>query len=281
MLKGTKTVEEAAVETIDYPFVRLEFDGPLAVLTLNDPERLNAMGMEMGESIATALNEIAKPRRKCRALMLTGEGRAFCAGVNLMGSRKALADGTNKLPALSGVETFFHPLLRRLHAVTIPVIAAPNGLAVGIGLGMCLASDFVIASDKAWFQAPFKNLASATDSGLGWLLSRNIGILRTKRMLMRAERIDAATALAWGMVTEVAPAEDFAAHARAFALEVAHDPTIALSEIKQIVNVAQRIDLHSDLESEAQAVARTSRTKDNVAAIRVFGSKERPQFTGE
>lgn len=274
-------MENAAIETLEYPFVRLEFDGPLAILTLNDPERLNAMGMEMGESIATVLNEIAKPRRKCRALLITGEGRAFCAGVNLMGSRKALADGTNKLPVLSGVETFFHPLLRRLHAVSIPVIAAPNGLAVGIGLGMCLAADHVIASDKAWFQAPFKNLASATDSGLGWLLSRNIGILRTKRMLMRAERIDAATALDWGMVSEVAPAEDFAVRAREVAMEIATDATIALSEIKQIVNLAQRIDLHSALETEAQAVARTSRTKDNVAAIKVFGSKEKPAFTGE
>lgn len=274
-------MENESPEVIEYPFVRLEFDGPLAIMTLNDPERLNAMGMEMGESIATALNEIAKPRRKCRALLITGEGRAFCAGVNLMGSRKALDDGTSKLPVLGGVETFFHPLLRRLHAVTIPVIAAPNGLAVGIGLGMCLAADYVVASDKAWFQAPFKNLASATDSGLGWLLSRNIGILRTKRMLMRAERVDAVTALDWGMVCEVAPADGFAVRAREVAMDIANDATIALSEIKQIVNLAQRIDLHSALESEAQAVARTSRTKDNVAAIRVFGSKEKPTFTGE
>jgi 2-(1,2-epoxy-1,2-dihydrophenyl)acetyl-CoA isomerase len=274
-------LENESPEVIEYPFVRLEFDGPLAIMTLNDPERLNAMGMEMGESLAIALNEIAKPRRKCRALLITGEGRAFCAGVNLMGSRKALDDGTNKLPVLGGVETFFHPLLRRLHAVTIPVIAAPNGLAVGIGLGMCLAADYVVASDKAWFQAPFKNLASATDSGLGWLLSRNIGILRTKRMLMRAERVDAVTALDWGMVCEVAPADGFAVRAREVAMDIANDATIALSEIKQIVNLAQRIDLHSALESEAQAVARTSRTKDNVAAIRVFGSKEKPTFTGE
>ena len=274
-------MENESPEVIEYPFVRLEFDGPLAIMTLNDPERLNAMGMEMGESIATALNEIAKPRRKCRALLITGEGRAFCAGVNLMGSRKALDDGTSKLPVLGGVETFFHPLLRRLHAVTIPVIAAPNGLAVGIGLGMCLAADYVVASDKAWFQAPFKNLASATDSGLGWLLSRNIGILRTKRMLMRAERVDAVTALDWGMVCEVAPADGFAVRAREVAMDIANDATIALSEIKQIVNLSQRIDLHSALESEAQAVARTSRTKDNVAAIRVFGSKEKPTFTGE
>lgn len=172
-------------------------------------------------------------------------------------------------------------MLRRLHAVQVPVIAAPNGLAIGIGLGVCLAADYIIASDEAWFQAPFKNLASATDSGLGWLLSRNIGIIRTKRMLMCAERIDAATALDWGLVSEVAPADQFHARTHEVAMAFAHDATVALSEIKQIVGLAQRIDLHSAFEAEAQAVARTSRTKDNVAAIRVFGSKERPVFSGE
>jgi 2-(1,2-epoxy-1,2-dihydrophenyl)acetyl-CoA isomerase len=98
---------------------------------------------------------------------------------------------------------------------------------------------------------------------------------------MRAERIDAATALDWGMVCEVAPADDFVARAREVAMEIANDATIALSEIKQIVGLAQRIDLHSAFETEAQAVNRTSRTKDNVAAIRVFGSKEKPIFSGE
>ena len=98
---------------------------------------------------------------------------------------------------------------------------------------------------------------------------------------MRAERVDAATALDWGMVSDVAPADEFAARAREVSMEIANDATIALSEIKQIVGLAQRIDLHSAFETEAQAVARTSRTKDNVAAIRVFGSGEKPAFTGE
>ncbi len=269
------------IETIDYPYLRLAFEGPLAVMTLSDPERLNAMGVEMAESIAIALTEIAKPRRRCRALMITGEGRAFCSGVNLMGNRKAIAEGTNKIPAMPEIETVFHPLLRRLHAVPVPVIAAPNGLAIGIGFGLCLAADYVIASDKAWFQAPFKNLASASDSGLGWLLSRNIGIMRTKRILMRAERIEATTALDWGLISEVAAADAFNARAHDVAREFANDATIALSEIKQVIGRAQQADLHAAFEWEVQAVARTSRTKDNVAAIRVFGTKQRPVFTGE
>jgi 2-(1,2-epoxy-1,2-dihydrophenyl)acetyl-CoA isomerase len=271
------------VETIELPLVKLQFEGPLATITLNDPDRLNALGADMAESIAHALVEISKPRRRCRALLIIGEGRGFCAGANLMSNRKALAAGEKQaLPALSGTETLYHPLLRRIHGLRIPVIAAVNGIAIGIGLGLALAADYSLVSDKAWFQAPFKNLASASDSGIGWLLSRTIGINKTKRVLMWAERIDAATALDWGMVTEVAPAEGFAERAHELAMEIANGPTLAYGEIKGIIEAAQRSDLHTAFELESQAVARTSRTRDNVAAIKVFGRKDvKPEFTGE
>src|SRR3546814_3199556 len=107
----------AGVETIDYPFVRLAFDGALATITLNDPERLNAMGDEMAEALAAALAEIVKPRRRCRAVLLTGEGRAFCAGYNLMANRKAMAAGRSTITPLGGADTLYHPMLRRLHGL--------------------------------------------------------------------------------------------------------------------------------------------------------------------
>lgn len=271
----------SGLETIDYPFLRLQFDGPLAIATLNDPDRLNAMGEEMGESLGRALTELSKPRRRCRALLIVGEGRAFCAGANLMGNRKAIAEGTNIIPAIGRLESLFHPVLRRLHGLPIPVIAGVNGLAIGIGFGVALAADYIVASDAAWFQAPFKNLASAPDSALTWLLPRIVGPARTKRIMMRAERVDARTALDWGMISEVSPAENFAARAREVATEFANDATIALGEIKKLINSAPRIDIHSAMEAETDAVSRTSRTKDNVAAIKVFGTKNKPVFTGE
>ncbi|MBB4615413.1 enoyl-CoA hydratase-related protein [Novosphingobium taihuense] len=273
--------DDGAIERIDYSGVRLEFDGPLAIITLNDPEKLNAMGEDMANALVVALTEIAKPRRRCRAVLLTGEGRAFCAGANLMGSRKALSEGGKKLANIGAVETLYHPLLRRIHALQIPLIVGVNGLAIGIGLGMTLAADYVVAAEGAWFQAPFKNLASASDSALAWLLPRIIGPIRTKRILMRAERIDAATALDWGILSEVVPTAELAGRARAVATEFANDATIALGEIKKLINDSPRCDIHSAFEAEAAAVARTSRTKDNVAAIKVFGTKAKPAFTGE
>lgn len=270
-----------AGERIDYTGVRLEFAGPLATITLADPDRLNAMGEDMATSLALALAEIAKPRRRSRAVLVTGEGRAFCAGANLAGNRKAIAAGTNRIAPISGTETVFHPMLRRFHALPIPLVVAVNGLAIGIGFGLALAGDYVIASDKAWFQTPFKNLASAPDSGIAWLLPRIVGPIRAKRMLMRAERIDAQTAHDWGMVSEVVAAEDLAARAREVATEFANDATIALGEIKKLIADGARSDLHSAFEAETMAVSRTSRTRDNVAAIKVFASKTKPVFTGE
>src|SRR3989344_2751512 len=169
---GTRRMTAAqANETIDYPFVRLSFEGPLAIVTLNDPDRLNAMGDDMAQSLAAALAEIAKPRRRCRAVLLTGEGRAFCAGYNLMVNRKALAEGKAMIMPLGGAETLYHPMLRRLHALPVPLIAGVNGLAIGIGLGLAMAADYVVMADDAWVQTPFKNLASAPESGLTWLRS--------------------------------------------------------------------------------------------------------------
>lgn len=270
-----------ANETIDYPFVRLSFEGPLAIVTLNDPDRLNAMGDDMAQSLAAALAEIAKPRRRCRAVLLTGEGRAFCAGYNLMVNRKALAEGKAMITPLGGAETLYHPMLRRLHALPVPLIAGVNGLAIGIGLGLAMAADYVVIADDAWVQTPFKNLASAPDSGLTWLLPRAIGVPRAKRMLMNAERVDAATAREWGLVAETVETAQLRARALDVARGFAEDATIALGEIKTLIAEGQRQDIHSSFEGEAKAVGRTARTKDNLAAVKVFASGERPVFTGE
>lgn len=268
-------------ERIDYTYVRLEFDGALATITLNDPDRLNAMGDDMANSLAMALAEIAKPRRKCRAVLLTGEGRAFCAGYNLMMNRKAIAEGKSTITPLGGAETLYHPVLRRLQNLPVPVVTGLNGLAIGIGLGVALAADYVVMSDQAWVQTPFAKLASAPDSGLSWLLPRLIGIPRAKRMLMRAERIDAATALEWGLVGETVDHVRLHDRATEVAREFAEGATLALGEIKALIANGLRQDIHSAYEAEALAVGRTARTKDNLAAVKVFASKEKPRFTGE
>lgn len=270
-----------ADETIEYPTVRLDFDGPLGILTLNAPKTLNAISEAMALDIAAALTEVVKPRRRCRALLITGEGRAFSAGVDLMAKRAGVLAGTARIDTIISAETTFHPMLRHVHRLPIPVVAGVNGLAVGIGLGLALAADYVVAAESAWFQTPFANLASAPDSGLTWLLPRMVGTLRAKRMLMRAEKVDAPTALDWGLVSHVLPDDGFAAGAKEIAMQMANGATIALGEIKQLIANGLRTDFHSAFEAEAAAVERTARTRDNVAAVKVFASKTVPAFTGE
>jgi 2-(1,2-epoxy-1,2-dihydrophenyl)acetyl-CoA isomerase len=266
-------------EVLHFDKIQLELDGGLAILTLNDADRLNAITPNMALGISAALMEIAKPRRAVRALMITGAGRGFCAGVNLAGQAKA-AEAASNLPALGAVESLFHPLVRKVREVRVPVVAAVNGPCVGIGLVFALLSDIVIAAEDAYFLVPFRNLASSTDSGLSWLLPRTVGPLRARQMILRAERVPAAKALEWGLATAVAPKETFAAEARAIADEFAAGPTVALARMRRLVfdSFEQGFDAH--LEAEARGVAETSRTKDNLAALKVFGTKTKPEFTG-
>jgi 2-(1,2-epoxy-1,2-dihydrophenyl)acetyl-CoA isomerase len=266
-------------ETLAFDKIRLAFDGALAILTFNDPDRLNALTPAMAAGITRALQEIAKPRRGVRAVMLTGEGRGFCAGVNLAGRAKD-AEGAENLPALSPVESLFHPLIRMVAAIEPPVIAAVNGPCVGIGLAMMLLADHVIASDDAFFLAPFRNLASATDSGLSWLLPRAIGLARARQMILRAERVPAETALAWGLVNAVVPAAAFSDAALETARDFARGPTVALAAMRRLILQSDAHSFDEHLEAEARAVARTSRTKDNLAALKVFGTKTKPDFIG-
>lgn len=273
--------DSSELETIEYPLVRLQFDGGLAIMTLNDPDRLNALGIDMALDIAQAVSEISKPRRRCRALLIVAEGRAFCSGVNLMSTRSALQAGERTIRVISNIETTYHPMLRRLHALPIPVIAAVNGLALGIGFGVVLTADYVIASEQAWFQTPFKKLASAPDSGLSWLLPKIVGVMRAKRMLLRGEKVDARTAQDWGIVAEVVSQDLLVQRAREVATEFANDATIALGEMKKLIFDGLRRDLNTSLDEEAAAVQRTARTKDNLAAVKVFAGKEKPVFFGE
>ena len=270
-------------ETIRFDNVRLEIEGPLATIWLDDPNRLNALSAQMVEALFGALIEIAKPRRKIRCVMVTGEGRGFCAGANLaaVGEKGNAGDQRAEPPAFAALEGAFHPLIRRFRDIEIPVVAAVNGPCVGIGLALALLSDHIVASDKAYFLVPFVSLASSTDSGLTWLLPRAIGPARARTMVMQAKRVSAETALEWGMIHEVVPMEGFRDAARAVALDYTNGPTVALGVMRQLFQRGADRSLDEQLEAELKGVMKTARTKDNLSAIMAFGKKAKPSFNGE
>lgn len=268
-----------ASEVFSYPHLRLEFDGALATIVLNDPDRLNAISMDMATSLVVALREIAKPRRGVRCLMLTGEGRGFCAGINMVETRSR-AEEVKNLPALKSLETLINPMIRLIGEISFPIVAAVNGPCVGIGVVLGLLADDVIVSDKAYFLLPYRNLATCCDAGISWLLPRAVGIQRARQMLLRADRIGPETALAWGLANGVAPEAEFRAAARKLAEEYAEGPTVALSVMRRLLIDSDGASFDAHLEAEARGVRTTSRTKDNIAGVRAFGQKTKATFIG-
>lgn len=272
------------METIKYENVRLEIEGPLATVVIDNPDRLNAISSVMVEGILTAIQEVSKPRRKIRCLMVTGEGRGFCAGANLLGPRKKpAADAPQRTTTapISGVDTHYHAMLRRFQDLAIPIVTAVNGPAVGIGVGLALIGDIIVAAKSAYFFVNYRNLASGPDGGSTWLLPRMIGWPRARQIVMRAEKLDAEKAQEWGLVNDVFEDDVFRAEAHRVADELANGPTVALSAMRRLFQDSVSNSFGDQLEAESRHIRVTSRSKDNVAVFRSLASKEDVKFTGE
>lgn len=264
-------------ETIEYDRCRLEIDAPLATYVLANPKQLNAADLDMLEGLSRALLEIKKPRRGIRCLMITGEGKAFCSGANFtrFGEKGAARS------AFSVIDGVYHPVIRHLRDVRIPIVAAVNGPAVGFGLALALSSDLSIAARSAFFSVNYRDMGSAPDCGATWFLPHRIGLVRARSMLLRGTRVSAKEALEWGLINEVVDDDCLQDEAAKLAGEIANGPTVALSEMKRLLNQSQGVSLDEQLEAESRAVLVTARTKDNVVGITALRRREVPEFIGQ
>ncbi len=253
-------------------------DGAVVTVTLNAPEKGNALGDDVKVALREAL-AAAGQDDTVRAVILTGAGKAFCVGQDLAEHAQALADGGPEF-ALSTVEKRYNPIVMALSTMPKPVIAAINGTCVGAGLGFALACDLRIAADTAKFGTAFTGIGLTADSGLSATLARAVGMARASELLLLAPTFDAAQAYEWGLVGRVVPADTLAAEAHKMAARLAAGPTAAYATVKRALQGAWNLDLGSALAAEGEDQMTVGSTEDHRGAVEAFLAKTRPTFTG-
>jgi 2-(1,2-epoxy-1,2-dihydrophenyl)acetyl-CoA isomerase len=254
-----------------------ERDGAVATVTLSRPDQANSLTTEAKVQLLAILGELAGDE-SVRAVVLTGAGRAFCAGQDL--GEHALALGEDETHAFDTVGAHYSPIVRHLATMPKPVLAAVNGTCAGAGLGFALACDLRVAAAGARFAPAFTGIGLTADSGLSATLARSVGWSRAMGLLMLGEVIDADEALRIGLVHEVVAADSFAARVAELAARLAAGPTAAYGALKEAMWAAPTSDLDAVLAHEGQLQQRLAATADHRAAVEAFLEKRRPEFTG-
>ncbi|MCU0310841.1 MAG: enoyl-CoA hydratase-related protein [Acidimicrobiales bacterium] len=256
-----------------------EREGAVLVLTLNRPERGNALDAPTITALLDVLDGLEADPGEVRAVVLRGAGRHFCTGADIGGG-----GGDGGRPSVGhitrGLVTGPHLLVKRLWECRLPIVVELTGRTSGLGLHVALTGDTTVAAESASFAEPFSDRGFNVDSGGSWLLPRMIGLSRAKRMLYTAEVVDAATAVDWGLVTEVVPDDEVGERALALAAELARRPTFSLGATKGLLHRHLDGDLADALEDEAAAIELTVRSDDFKEGMRAFVEKRPPDFTG-
>ena len=253
--------------------ILLERDGDVAELVLNRPERRNALDQPAVAAFFGALDELEKSLP--RALLLRGEGKGFCAGRDLSDAEPLTEDGQAILEGLN-------PMFSRLASLQCPTVAAVQGAALGVGLGLALACDLLIVSESAKIGSPFAAIGAVLDSGSHHFLCSRIGPARTLELVYTGRFLSGAEAVEWGIANAVHPDDELLGAARRLAATIAAGPTAAFMLSKNIVRrvAAGGVSLDEVLAAEAAAQGAAARTHDYGEGITAFQEKRKPTFIG-
>lgn len=253
--------------------LQIERSGGILTVTLNRPEKKNAVIAPMWDRMAEVFRSAAQDR-EVRAVVLTGAGGEFCSGADLWAS----PDG-EPLHVLTSMRRVSAAVLA-LHELPQPTIAKVQGIAAGAGCSLALGCDLIVASDTARFSEIFPKRGLAVDGGSSWLLPRLIGLHRAKELAFFGDIISAAEAEALGLVNRVVPADELDSFVDDWASRLAAGPPIALSLTKGMLNDAMGMTMAQALEAEARSQSITLQSKDTVEAIGAFVEKREPEFNG-
>jgi 2-(1,2-epoxy-1,2-dihydrophenyl)acetyl-CoA isomerase len=246
------------------------------VLTLNRPQRLNSFNEAMHRILAAAIDD-AEADQSCRALLLTGAGRAFSTGQDLS---DRLAKPDEQIVLGGTLEQFYNPLIRKLRALPFPVVAAVNGVAAGAGCNIALACDIVLAARSATFIQAFARLGLVPDSGGTWLLPRLVGQARARGLALLAEPLSAEKAEAWGLIWRAVDDDALNAEAERLCAHFATAPTFGLGLIKRALDASEHNDLSTQLDLERDLQRQAGKNPDYQEGVRAFFEKRKPVFTG-
>jgi 2-(1,2-epoxy-1,2-dihydrophenyl)acetyl-CoA isomerase len=230
----------------------------------------------MHVALRAALDE-AEADRGCGALLLTGAGRAFCSGQDL--SDRLPGSGPPRDLGAS-LETFYNPLVRQLHALPFPVVAAVNGVAAGAGANIALHCDIVLAAHSAKFVQAFAKIGLVPDAGGTWLLPRLVGAARARGLALLAEPLAAKTAADWGLIWRAVEDDRLIAEAEAICAQLANGPALGLGLIKRALDAAERNDLDAQLDLERDLQREAGFSTDYKEGVRAFMDKRVPVFSG-
>lgn len=261
--------------------VSLAVEGPLALITITRPDALNALGQPGdGDAFAEVCARI-NADRSIRAAILTGEGRAFSAG----GDVKAMKERTGAFagsPAeiREAYRTNIHRIVRALYGLEVPLVAAVNGPAIGLGCDVACMADIRIASDKARFGVTFLKLGLIPGDGGAWLTPRLIGMSRAAELLYTGDVIDAQTAADWGLVSRVVPHDSLLDEARALATRIAQQPPHALRVAKSLLRHGQTTSFDTIMEMSAAAQGLMHHTADHEEGVDAILEKRAAVFSG-
>lgn len=255
--------------------VKTDIADHIAVVTLNDPATLNAMSVPMVEELRAALSECES---KARAIVITGEGRAFCSGASLTGgSLRVTPQG--EFDAGAALESHYNPLMLALRDLKVPFVTAVAGAAAGVGCSLALAADLIVADTTAYFLQAFRNIGLVPDGGSPFILAAAAGRARAMEMMLLGERIDAETALGWGLINRVFPEGEARQGALEIAVKLAHGPKATLALIRKIGWTA----IEKPFEEQLAIERATQRTAGQCAEFRegvaAFREKRKAQFT--